>query len=184
MALATEPIGSIPRPRRLLEGINARAQGRISQSELDTLYEEAVGDTIASFEETGSPVVTDGEQRKPSFATYPIAGLETLAPDGVVIPFADGHTRQLPRLTAGPFRYRTYAGSYLEAARPHARVPLKQAVISASGTEDYTFRLPFAGACGWVLAVLQVFLFFRHMSTLPLGWGAGGVPLGIGVLVR
>jgi 5-methyltetrahydropteroyltriglutamate--homocysteine methyltransferase len=77
-------------------------------------------------------VVTDGEQRKPSFATYPIAGLETLAPDGVVIPFADGHTRQLPRLTAGPFRYRTYAGSYLEAARQHARVPLKQAVISAS----------------------------------------------------
>ncbi len=132
MAFATEPIGSIPRPRRLLEGIDARAQGRISQSELDTLYEEAVGDTIASFEETGSPVVTDGEQRKPSFATYPIAGLETLAPDGVVIPFADGHTRQLPRLTAGPFRYRTYAGSYLEAARPHARVPLKQAVISAS----------------------------------------------------
>jgi 5-methyltetrahydropteroyltriglutamate--homocysteine methyltransferase len=31
-------------------------------------------------------------------------GLTALAPDGVVIPFADGHTRQLPRLTAGPFR--------------------------------------------------------------------------------
>ena len=40
MALATEPIGSIPRPRELLEGIEARAQGRILQSELDTLYEE------------------------------------------------------------------------------------------------------------------------------------------------
>jgi 5-methyltetrahydropteroyltriglutamate--homocysteine methyltransferase len=132
VALATEPIGSVPRPRRLLEGVEARAQGGISQSELDALYEEAVRDTIARFEETGSPVVTDGEQRKPSFATYPIAGLEALAPDGVVIPFADGHTRQLPRLTAGPFRYRTYAGAYLEAARPHARVPLKQAVISAS----------------------------------------------------
>jgi 5-methyltetrahydropteroyltriglutamate--homocysteine methyltransferase len=130
--IATEPIGSIPRPRPLLEGIEAGGQGRISPKELDALYEEAVRDTIASFEETGSPVVTDGEQRKPSFATYPIDGLESLAPDGVVIPFADGHTRQLPRLTAGPFRYRTYAGSYLEAARPHARIPLKQAVISAS----------------------------------------------------
>jgi 5-methyltetrahydropteroyltriglutamate--homocysteine methyltransferase len=132
MTLATEPIGSIPRPRQLLQGIEARAQGGISRSELDALYEDAVRDTIASFEETGSPVVTDGEQRKPSFATYPVAGLEALAPDGVVIPFADGHTRQLPRLTAGPFRYCTYAGSYLEAARQHARVPLKQAVISAS----------------------------------------------------
>jgi hypothetical protein len=30
---------------------------------------EAVRDTIVRFEATGSPVVTDGEQRKPSFAT-------------------------------------------------------------------------------------------------------------------
>ena len=132
MGVATEPIGSIPRPQRLLDGIAAHGEGQTSQAELDALYEDAVRETVASFEHTGSPVVTDGEQRKPSFATYPIAGLEALAPDGVVIPFADGHTRQLPRLTAGPFRYGTYAGTYLEAARPHAHVPMKQAVIAAS----------------------------------------------------
>src|SRR3989441_9927551 len=56
----------------------------------------------------------------------------TLAPDGVTIAFADGHVRQLPRLTAGPFRYRTYADTFLEEAKRHARVPIKQAVISAS----------------------------------------------------
>src|SRR5439155_584926 len=61
-----------------------------------------------------------------------IHGLASLAPDGVTIPFADGHTRRLPRLTAGPFRYQTYADAYLVAARAHARVPIKQAVISAS----------------------------------------------------
>jgi 5-methyltetrahydropteroyltriglutamate--homocysteine methyltransferase len=55
-----------------------------------------------------------------------------LKPDGVTIPFADGHVRQLPRLTAGPFRYRTYAATYLEEAKRHAHVPVKQAVISAS----------------------------------------------------
>ena len=130
--LATEPIGSIPRPQQLLDAVQARAEGGISETELDAAYDDAVRKTIASFEETGSPVVTDGEQRKPSFATYPIAGLVSLAPDGVVIPFADGHTRQLPRLTAGPFRYQTYAGTYLESARPYARGPMKQAVISAS----------------------------------------------------
>jgi 5-methyltetrahydropteroyltriglutamate--homocysteine methyltransferase len=132
VALPTEPIGSLPRPQRLLEGMQALAEGRTTKVELDQLYEEAVRDTIARMEETGSPVITDGEQRKPSFATYPIDGLEALAPDGVTITFQDGHTRQLPRLTAGPFRYRTYAGAYLEAARPHAHLPLKQAVISAS----------------------------------------------------
>lgn len=42
------------------------------------------------------------------------------------------HIRQLPRLTAGPFHYATRADTYLDRARPYARVPLKQAVISAS----------------------------------------------------
>jgi 5-methyltetrahydropteroyltriglutamate--homocysteine methyltransferase len=50
----------------------------------------------------------------------------------VVIPFADGHTRQLPRLTAGPFRFGTYAVAYLKAAQQHTRLPVKQAVISVS----------------------------------------------------
>lgn len=35
-------------------------------------------------------------------------------------------------MTAGPFRYKTYAASYLEEAQKHASVPVKQAVISAS----------------------------------------------------
>ncbi|MGH3237170.1 MAG: 5-methyltetrahydropteroyltriglutamate--homocysteine methyltransferase, partial [Streptosporangiaceae bacterium] len=96
------------------------------------LAEEAVRETIEQFEATGSPVITDGEQAKPSFATYPLAGLRALAPDGVVIPFADGHSRQLPRLTAGPFRYTTHAGRYLGQALRYAHVPVKQPVIAAS----------------------------------------------------
>jgi 5-methyltetrahydropteroyltriglutamate--homocysteine methyltransferase len=132
VSIPTEPIGSIPRPPELIEGIRAAAEGRISGGALDALYAGALQDTIARFEATGSAVITDGEQRKPSFATYPVHELEGLAPDGVVIPFEDGHTRQLPRLTRGPFRYRTYADSYLEEARRYATRPLKQAVISAS----------------------------------------------------
>jgi methionine synthase II (cobalamin-independent) len=132
MQIPTEPIGSIPRPRSLLDGMEAFQAGTISREALDSLYDDAVRETIARFEATGSPVITDGEQRKPSFATYPIAGFQALAPDGAVIPFADGHTRQLPRLTAGPFRYQTYAASYLAGAQKHTTRPVKQAVISAS----------------------------------------------------
>jgi 5-methyltetrahydropteroyltriglutamate--homocysteine methyltransferase len=106
--------------------------GGASPRELDALFDEAVRDTIARFEATGSPVISDGEQRKPSFVTYPLHGLATLAADGAVIPFADGHTRQLPRLTAGPFRYQANAATYLTAAKQHANRPVKQAVISAS----------------------------------------------------
>jgi 5-methyltetrahydropteroyltriglutamate--homocysteine methyltransferase len=126
--IPTEPVGSIPRPAELVEALRAGVSG----DELTALEDAAVQCTIAELEATGSPVLTDGEQRKPSFATYPVAGLTTLASDGVVIPFADGHTRQLPVITEGPFRYATYAGSYVEAARPFTTQPLKQAVISAS----------------------------------------------------
>jgi hypothetical protein len=85
-----------------------------------------------NFEEIGSPVISDGEQTKSSFVTYPLEGLPGLVPDGVVIPFADGHTRQLPRLTARPFRYARHASAYTDQALRHATRPVKQAVIATS----------------------------------------------------
>src|SRR5579862_2976212 len=117
MAIPTEPIGSIPRPPQLIEAIQSFRDGKIALEALEDAYHAALTDTIRQLEETGSPVLTDGEQTKPSFATYPLVGLKNLAPDGVVIPFADGHTRQLPRLTAGPFRYGIHTESYFKAAQ-------------------------------------------------------------------
>jgi methionine synthase II (cobalamin-independent) len=112
--------------------MEAFSAGRISRSELDLLYHSALRNTIERLEATGSPVITDGEQGKESFITYPLQGLENLAPDGIPIPFADGHIRHLPRLIGGPFHYRMSADVYLETAQQYAHVPLKQAVISAS----------------------------------------------------
>src|SRR5438876_267892 len=132
MPIPTEPIGSIPRPPDLVAGAQRFATGRLSRAQSARLQDAAIRDTIRRFEATESPVITDGEQAKPSFATYPIHGLTNLAPDGVTIPFADGHVRQLPRLTAGPFRYQTYADGYVARARALAHVPVKQAVIAAS----------------------------------------------------
>src|SRR6516225_974 len=118
MPIPTEPIGSIPRPPALISAMGEFCAGRVTQERMNALYAEALKDTIRRFEETGSPVITDGEQTKPSFATYPLQGAGNLAPDGVVIPFKDGHTRQLPRLSSGPFAYQTHADSYLKAAAP------------------------------------------------------------------
>ena len=130
--IPTEPIGSIPRPQDLTDGMAAFGRGEISPDGLQELQDRALRDTIERFEATGSPVISDGEQTKSSFATYPLEGLGNLAPDGAVIPFADGHTRQLPRLTSGPFRFGRQADGYLEAAQRYAHVPVKQAVIAAS----------------------------------------------------
>jgi 5-methyltetrahydropteroyltriglutamate--homocysteine methyltransferase len=132
MPIPTEPIGSIPRPAALLQAMADRAAGRLSEIQFRAAEETAIAETIARFEATDAPVISDGEQSKPSFATYPLVGLQNLAPDGITIPFADGHTRQLPRLTSGPFRYGLNAAQFLKAAQRHAHRPVKQAVISAS----------------------------------------------------
>ncbi|HLK31372.1 MAG TPA: cobalamin-independent methionine synthase II family protein [Puia sp.] len=132
MKIQTEPVGSIPRPIELILGMQAHAAGQLDDKGLQQLFDAALTDTINRFVVTGSPVITDGEQTKPSFATYPIAGLKNLDPNGVVIPFADGHTRQLPKITSGPFHYSNYANSYVEKAKQLTSLPVKQAVIAVS----------------------------------------------------
>ncbi len=129
-SIPTEPIGSIPRPLELIEAV---ARGDADDPALDPMYDAAIRDTIARFEATGSPVITDGEQRKyHNFWTYSVHGLANTAPDGFKIPFSAGHTRRMPRLTSGPFRYKRLADSYLDVALRYARLPVKQAVISPS----------------------------------------------------
>src|SRR6202163_2515733 len=131
LTIPTEPIGSIPRPLDLIERVAKR--GDSEDPDLAPFYEEAIRDTIERFEAGGSPVITDGEQRKHhNFATYCVHGLPNTAPDGFQIAFSDGHTRRLPRLTRGPFRYRRYADCYLDVAMRYTHVPVKQAVISPS----------------------------------------------------
>jgi 5-methyltetrahydropteroyltriglutamate--homocysteine methyltransferase len=130
MTIPTEPIGSIPRPLWLIDAV-ATTNG--TDPRLDPLYEEAIRDTIERFEATGSPVITDGEQRKyHNFWTYCVQGLPNTAPDGFKIPFSAGHTRRMPRLTSGPFRYLRHADEYLDVALRYAHVPVKQAIISSS----------------------------------------------------
>jgi 5-methyltetrahydropteroyltriglutamate--homocysteine methyltransferase len=129
--IPTEPIGSVPRPTELIDAIGRLGDG--TDPRLEPLYDAAIAETIRLFEATGSPVITDGEQRKyHNFWTYSVEGLPNTAPDGFRIPFAAGHVRRMPRLIHGPFRYRRYADSFLEQALRHSTVPVKQAVISPS----------------------------------------------------
>jgi 5-methyltetrahydropteroyltriglutamate--homocysteine methyltransferase len=145
MNIPTEPIGSIPRPMKLIEAVNACGDG--TDPSLDGLYEEATRDTIEQFEATGSPVITDGEQRKyHNFWTYSVHGLKNTSPDGFKIPFAAGHVRRMLRLTAEPFRYKRYADQYLDLALRYAHVPLKQAIISPSAL---SLMYPSEGIAGY-----------------------------------
>ncbi len=140
MPIPTELVGSLPRPMKLQEAYQKLDDGEIKFEDLQELQEEAAQDSIKRLEETGETYVTDGEQRESSFATYPITdtlagtGLaDNLAGDGQFFAiFDDGHHRQLPRLTGGPFRYKTFASEFVEKNKQAASKPVKQAVISPS----------------------------------------------------
>lgn len=129
--IPTEPIGSIPRPRSLIEEIRRAGDG--SSPALEPFYERALRDTLHAFEETGSPVLSDGEQNKfHDFWTYSVHGLPNIAPDGFELKYASGHVRRMPRLTFGPFHYQRYADSFVDYAMSRTHLPVKQAVISPS----------------------------------------------------
>ena len=138
--IPTEPVGSLPRPQKLQEAYIDYDHGRIQLAQLEALQEDAARDSITRYEATGSPIVSDGEQRWSSFATYPVT--DTLAGTGLASTlggggqyfalFADGHNRQLPKLTGGPFRYKNYASDSLKKSIKLAKKPMKQAVIAPS----------------------------------------------------
>jgi methionine synthase II (cobalamin-independent) len=138
--IPTEPVGSLPRPAKLQAAYAAYDAGSMKFDQLAAEQDLAVQDSITRFEATGSPIISDGEQRISSFATYPITdtlagtGLAAnLAGDGQYFAiFADGHHRQLPRLTGGPFRYKTFAADLLKKSIKLASKPMKQAVIAPS----------------------------------------------------
>jgi methionine synthase II (cobalamin-independent) len=139
--IPTEPVGSLPRPSRLQEAYGRYDAGEITRDQLEAEQDRAVRDSIERAEATGEPIISDGEQRWSSFATYAIT--DTLAGTGLAdhlagsggqyfAIFADGHNRQLPRLTGGPFRYKTYAADTLKKSIGMAGRPMKQAVIAPS----------------------------------------------------
>ena len=140
MPIPTELVGSLPRPMTLQEAYADYDEGKITWAQLQAAQDDAATDSIHRLEATGEPIVTDGEQRESSFATYSITdtlagtGLaDNLAGDGQFFAiFDDGHHRQLPRLTGGPFRYKTYASEFVEKNVKIATKPVKQAVISPS----------------------------------------------------
>lgn len=68
--LAVMGIGSWPRPRWLLEALHARLEGRLSEEAFAVTADDAVRLCVAAQERAGVDVVSDGEQRRDSYANF------------------------------------------------------------------------------------------------------------------
>lgn len=179
--LRTEPVGSIPRPERY-----QRALASIrNQALVDEEGAAAVRDTIVKFVETGSPIITDGEQTKSSFLHYVFEGAHNIGPGSISIGFTDGHNRDIPQLLAGPFRYGTTADKYVRDAKALTDLPVKVAVMSvhalsliypADGIEGYS-KEQFLDDLVSEAAKEIVLCFYAGADSVQIDWTEGRLSL-------
>lgn len=71
-SIPTEVVGSLPRPMELQKAFADYDAGKIDRAALVAAQDKAAKDSVERMEKTGEVLVTDGEQRVSSFATYPI----------------------------------------------------------------------------------------------------------------
>ena len=139
--IPTEPVGSLPRPSWLQRGLRPvrrggdhprSARGRAGQGG-QGLDRAPGGDRDADHLRRRAALVELRDLRDHRHAGRHRAGRPPGRDGGQYFAiFADGHNRQLPRLTGGPFRYKTYAADTLKKSITMAHKPMKQAVIAPS----------------------------------------------------
>ena len=89
--LSVMGIGSWPRPDWLLRALHDRLEGRLPESEFSALADRAVARVVEAQLEAGVDVVTDGEQRRDSYASFVGARLENcqLIPIVDLLPYVE-----------------------------------------------------------------------------------------------
>lgn len=89
--LAVTGIGSWPRPRWMIEAMHAHVESRLGEAEFQETANDAVRLILAAQERAGADVVTDGEQRRDSYASFVATRLENcqLIPLTDLLPLVD-----------------------------------------------------------------------------------------------
>ena len=89
--LSVMGVGSWPRPKWLLTAIHEHVAGRLSEAEFQETADDAVRLSVAAQERAGVDVVTDGEQRRDSYASFVGGILDNcqLIPVTDLLPYVD-----------------------------------------------------------------------------------------------
>lgn len=89
--LSVMGIGSWPRPRWMLQAVHEHMEGRLNDAAFQATANDAVRLAIAAQLRAGADVVTDGEQRRDSFASFVASRLDNcqLIPLTDLLPLVD-----------------------------------------------------------------------------------------------
>ena len=121
--ILTTHAGSLPRPKDLLELMDAKLWGRpYDQGAYAKRIQDAVAEMVRKQIECGVDIVTDGEQSKPSFNAYLIERLTGFAP------VATSEERVAARMKtdearAFPEYYEKYFAEHMCAVGPNRPAP-------------------------------------------------------------
>jgi 5-methyltetrahydropteroyltriglutamate--homocysteine methyltransferase len=130
----TTVVGSFPRPRSLIEATKKRAEGELSQEELERELLSATEAVIRGEEEAGLDVITDGEQRRSSFVSFvgdkvpgfKVMHITSLNPDAMEILKRNKVQLTYARaVVTGEVRDAVLAADEFEAARRLSKKPFK-----------------------------------------------------------
>lgn len=143
--LAVMGMGSWPRPRWMVEAIHNHIEGKIDETSFHETANDAVRLSVAAQEKAGVDVVTDGEQRRDSYASFVATRLDNcqLIPLSDLLPLVD-HPEEFEAelraldVPAGDIRHpavfgllkrsRPIAGHELDFARTLTGKPVKIAL--------------------------------------------------------
>lgn len=90
-ALAVTGMGSWPRPRWMIDAMHAHVEGRLPEASFHETADDAVRLAISAQEKAGVDLVTDGEQRRDSYASFVASRLDNcqLIPLTDLLPLVD-----------------------------------------------------------------------------------------------
>jgi 5-methyltetrahydropteroyltriglutamate--homocysteine methyltransferase len=96
--LAVMGIGSWPRPRWMIDSMHAHVEGRLDEAAFQETANDAVRLVVAAQERAGVSVMTDGEQRRDSYASFVATRLDNcqLIPLTDLLPLVD-HPEEFER---------------------------------------------------------------------------------------
>jgi 5-methyltetrahydropteroyltriglutamate--homocysteine methyltransferase len=143
--LSVMGIGSWPRPRWLLQALHEYLEGRLDEAAFQETADDAVRLAVQAQERAGVDVVTDGEQRRDSYASFVGSRLDNcqLVPITDLLPYVEDPATFQEELRAldvpadkvrhpavlGPLgRSRPLAVHELQFARKVTRLPVKVAL--------------------------------------------------------
>ena len=91
-------VGSWPRPRWLLEALHQRLEGRLPEADFEATADDAVRLCVAAQVAAGAEVLSDGEMRRDSYASFVGARLDNcqLIPISDLLPYVE-HPEEFER---------------------------------------------------------------------------------------